>query len=141
MSAAEPPRWWQDTDSLPEWCREAFTAEQLRLPNVMKWSIAIRSHVELSAAAKHVGLTLATFMDATTCQAYPSVNRLAANTSRQPRTVRAGRDELIDMRWLEKQMFALAKGNFASNRYFGTFPEDVLVHVGEQGPELWQRTR
>lgn len=124
----EPPAWWQDPDGYPAWMHEAFSDAQMRLPNALKWEIAIRWRDDLNAGQKHTALTLATYMDPTKLTANPSVGTLARNCQRHPDTVRRALYHLQADGWLSITPFRSTKGNNRiPNEYAGLFPEDVDV--------------
>jgi len=123
----EPPRWWSDTDALPEWTFDVFTDAQLAMSNLSKWTHCVRM-LAVTPTTQHVGLVLATYMDATTLKAFPSVGTLSLNTGRKKVTVRNSIRDLEAYGWMHVERFRNARGDErVSNRYYGMFPDELVV--------------
>jgi hypothetical protein len=137
----EPPTWWSDVDALPEWMGEAFSEAQMSTSNLTKWTLCIRM-LDVTPTTQHVGLVLATYMDTTHLKAFPSVATLSRDTGRKKTTVRESLRTLESRGWLQVKRFRNARGDERiSNRYFGSFPDDVsVIYAGGDGKavELWQ---
>lgn len=138
MNSVEISRWWADVDSLPDWWWSAFSDRQATLPGPMKWGLCLRSHSMMSATTKHTGLTMSTYLNAQSCMANPSIRRLAADTTRQPRTVRGALRELVDNGWLHVERVHKA-GGWDRNTYTALLPEDAHATHQDLGPVIWQK--
>jgi Helix-turn-helix domain len=78
-----------------------------------RWQLLIRARRDLSSNAKLIGLTLSTYMDNRTGEAFPSQVQLAADTGRHKSTVWGGLNELKEAgvlgsrrRWNSSNVYA-----------------------------------
>jgi Helix-turn-helix domain len=90
--------------------------------SVHRWRKGIRDHPGLSANAKHLALTLATYMDARLV-CWPSVATLAAGMSRHERTVQGAITELEEAEVIEVRP---GGGRRNTNTYLGVEIEPLL---------------
>ena len=136
----EPPRWWSDTDALPDWMLDVLDGALLDASNLTKWTYCVRM-LAVTPTTQHVALVLATYMDVTTLKAWPSVGTLSLNTGRKKVTVRDSIRVLESHGWMYVERFRNTRGSErVSNRYYGMFPDHVEVRrAGGNGKvvELW----
>ena len=86
---------------------------------VAAWRRAVRDDPSLGANAKHVALTLATYMDAAGGSCFPGVEEVTLKTGRGRRTVQYGLRELERAGYL---CVDLHRGRGHTNSYQATFP-------------------
>lgn len=96
------------------------------------WWRALRAS-SLSPTARHVALTIATYMDAVGGGAWPSMATLADDTGRSRRTVARAVQELEEHGYLEVQSGGgrLVDGRYQHNRYVARMPADYLLPNGD----------
>lgn len=92
-----------------------------------EWEKGIRDYSDLPAGARHIALTLATWMDAETGEAYPSLVVLAAASGRAKSTVIRNLAILSDKGFLDwrKGGGRRPDGSGISNYYSARLPIDV----------------
>lgn len=97
------------------------------------WWRGIRAST-LTPTARHVGLTIATYMDKDGAGAWPSLATLADDTGRSRRTVARAVGELRELGFLEVESGGGRRGGggYVSNRYVALIP--VSVVMGDMAP-------
>ena len=96
-----------------------------------EWEKGIRDHSNLPAGARHIALTLATWMNAKTGEAYPSLMELARASGRAKSTVIRNLSILGDEGFLDwrKGGGRRPDGHGIPNYYKATLPADIEANI------------
>lgn len=97
-------------------------------PLLCRWRLALTWDHRLSAADRHVALTLALFMDLDGGSCRPGVRRVAWMTARKRQTVIDSIKHLEQHGWLEVKRGAIGKQRSTSN-YQARCPKGHLRHL------------
>ncbi len=79
---------------------------------------------DLSVHAKIIRLYLARCADNQSRQSFPSINTIAKKCSVSPATAKRALKELEDKKWIKKTMRKKQSGDYTSNIYTLTYPEE-----------------